>query len=575
MKKKLLVGLISMGMACSLLAGCSLPIDLSGLTQTGTEDGNDEGNGEDTNNKPDSGDTETVVAIPVDGEGDEGEAEPDPDIIYFPNIQICENTQYVSEYKPEYGTVYYGAYPVYTLDDASAIEYPKLQKVLEELAISWNGTLVDQYNYGVEEINNSIANGYYMGMYFDVRKGIVRRADSKVVSIVDFYEMYSGGMHPGYYYSGYNYDPKTGKEINIHDVITDIPGLNDAVSKALDEYYYYLSIDKDVLAWYFEADNIESLNWTLDYNGVTVYFNPYDLAPFVAGAQSVTISVKEYPEIFDTSYFGNTDFDYAVRMINDVPMYADLSNDGKLDRIDVYFSDMEFDDTDGIYRFYGYTENLYIGVNDTSETYNFYSYGADAYFVHSSGKDYIYVYRETEQSSSLVEYALGKNGSKEANVQYGISQAYFTRATLNENQYYTYMMTDLSFVRIQKTSFIFSWFADDWNMYIDGSGVLVPYDEYLYNNQDYASMEYYDSLPYEYTAQQSIGIKVINEDGSYTGSVYTLAAGETIRIYRTDTVKAIDFILPNGQFGRILIDEEGRMENGKYPHEYFNNIYMD
>ncbi len=40
------------------------------------------------------------------------------------------------------------------------------------------------------------------------------------------------------------------------------------------------------------------LTWTVGYGGMTFYFNPYELAPYSAGVQAITISYKEESELF-------------------------------------------------------------------------------------------------------------------------------------------------------------------------------------------------------------------------------------------------------------------------------------
>ena len=48
----------------------------------------------------------------------------------------------------------------------------------------------------------------------------VLRADENVVSYEQFYDDYYGGAHGYHSYTGFTFDTKTGKKLDIYDVIT-------------------------------------------------------------------------------------------------------------------------------------------------------------------------------------------------------------------------------------------------------------------------------------------------------------------------------------------------------------------
>jgi len=571
MKKKLLAGIILAAMGCSMLSGCTLNLNPGGNSQNEADEEDKDSEDEEESDKSDKEE---------DGKENGADAEnTDEAVGLYSKIQICEGSQYVSEYSSVVDEeVYYGEYPVYMLDDSDKAEYPKLQRALDKITQTYSGSLCSSYSWGMEYINDMLANDYYLGTFFDVRQGMIRRADEKAVSILDYYEGYSGGAQITFFYTSHNIDPVTGEDIHILDVVTDVQGLTDAVYNSLITNYSDLDIAEETVATFFTADFINDIPWTLDYTGITVYFNPYNLSYGADNAQIASISVKDYPELFDTSYFDLSDFDYSVEMINSLPLYVDLGSDGEQDKVELfgYIESGDYLDylMDAEYRFYDAATDLEISINGRTQHYDIFTYESDYYFVHEKGRDYICVYTAAEESSYARIYELKKSGSAEAGIESYVYPDYFDYATEDDYMYVTYKMTDPNSVRVGMTTYLFGRFVGSWTMGISENGELVPVDEYMYNTLDYSDMEDYAYIPYEFTATASVDIDVINEDGTYTGEVVTVNPGDKIRVYRTDTTEIMDFVLPDGQLGRVIVDDSGCFGDGKYPYDCFDNLYV-
>lgn len=135
----------------------------------------------------------------------------------------------------------------------------------------------------------------------------VRRADTLVVSLLEFGSGYYGGAHDMYGVFGRNFDSRTGKELTLDDVFADQKALAAAIIKRLQQDYPQasfmekggiISLEKTVK----EMVKDGSLAWTLDPWGATFYFNPYAIGSYMEGIFAATICFEEAPELFKERY---------------------------------------------------------------------------------------------------------------------------------------------------------------------------------------------------------------------------------------------------------------------------------
>lgn len=136
----------------------------------------------------------------------------------------------------------------------------------------------------------------------------ILRADSQMLSYLLEWNEYCGGVHPSSYYEGFNLDVKTGAAISLDQVVSDIPALKALVTeKMLAEYgedSFYTDLDAllaDYFAWDEEAE-IYRPSWTLGDESLTIWFSPYEIAPYAAGLLQAEIRFDEVPEIFTGEY---------------------------------------------------------------------------------------------------------------------------------------------------------------------------------------------------------------------------------------------------------------------------------
>ncbi|HBX75607.1 MAG TPA: hypothetical protein DEG55_05655 [Acidaminococcaceae bacterium] len=130
----------------------------------------------------------------------------------------------------------------------------------------------------------------------------VRRADSLVVSLLEFGSSYMGGAHGMYGFTGKTFDTYTGREMQLTDIFTSPTAMTNAIKQQLMFDYPKASFQENNGASMREmVDQLAKeghLFWTMDPRGVTFYFNPYILGSYAEGVFTTTLLYSERPDIF-------------------------------------------------------------------------------------------------------------------------------------------------------------------------------------------------------------------------------------------------------------------------------------
>lgn len=210
--------------------------------------------------------------------------------------------------------------------------YDKLQKKLNEYNSrilneraendDWVAELIQEEAESLEAAGITETgdyDSYYFPWNFDVQSYVVR-SDSKVFSLIAGYDTYLGGAHPSGYEFGYNFDTQSGEELTLKDVVKNTEDLKAIVIEKLGENPYadesFYDEWKEIVADEFAAD---AVNWCFDTSGLIIWFNSYEIAPYVTGPVDLEISYAEYPELFRTEYLGADTDDYDTgRMETDL-----------------------------------------------------------------------------------------------------------------------------------------------------------------------------------------------------------------------------------------------------------------
>ncbi len=314
------------------------------------------------------------------------------------------NKEYISHYERYKDTstmLVRSEYTDVTLDETMEKTYPLLAKTLAETSVMRKRTMEEEKDNLIatatdEFENNNEAFSTYVST-LDVQ---VRRADSVAVSILEDY-----GTEGSRSFNGLNYETESGKELGLADVFIDTSEISATVEK---EIMSRIGEDEPAgdtaVVEYFKNTSEDSITWTLDYNGVTFYFNPGDIAPTNFGIQVVTVTFAKYPDLFNKKYTIVPD-GYIVSLPVGSSFFADLNNDGKCDELIV---SGYYDKEDRYY----YTLGIYTEYSDYEV--DWFAYDLNSYYVKTAdGDSFLYVFSATSEAEdrkmTLIVFNL-KNG---------------------------------------------------------------------------------------------------------------------------------------------------------------------
>lgn len=241
-------------------------------------------------------------------------------------------------------TVYVkGSYELVGLAKDSASQYPALSEVLDKSSKK-KATLYEKEKQKLAKQYKEDPDSKELAPEgFEITNHVyVRRADRKVLSMLETDFNFGGGVHGNFGYSSRNLDVSTGQEISLGEVIADRDLLSSAIKSELKNKYsdadffddMESTIDKEV---HEDKDDIMEYHpvWTLDPQGITFYFSPYDIGPWAAGSFSVTILYKSGERIFTENYLPEEQEGYICGISLDIPYSFDVDMDDKVDHIEV------------------------------------------------------------------------------------------------------------------------------------------------------------------------------------------------------------------------------------------------
>lgn len=169
----------------------------------------------------------------------------------------------------------------------------------------------------------------FYGPYERKRDIYIRRADSKVVSLLESGSSYTGGVHGSYGAGGENFDAATGKKLALSDVCPNTEGLIAAIIAHLGFDYpnatFMQSGSTLMQDMVRQMVSDGSLPWTMDARGVSVYFNPYLIGAYAEGIFTTTILFSQHPDLFADGYgYGPATYameiePYLVTRLSDSP----------------------------------------------------------------------------------------------------------------------------------------------------------------------------------------------------------------------------------------------------------------
>ncbi len=288
-----------------------------------------------------------------------------------------------------------------SLTEESAKEYPALAKAMEE----WNQREDERCRERFRELQeackelqeNRPDDAPDMSLSSEI-KGSVLRADSAAVSIFHDYYSFEGGVHPNYSYSGVNFDTETGKELKFTDVVSDPKSFFVLADKVFQEKYAEIYGSMTNVCTYMEendsADPDSGMCWSIDPEGVTVYFNPYILGSYAMGAQTAKIYFRDHPELFAEKYMKTPD-SYVLPLIDSQELKIDADGDGKRELFEVLAEPEEPDQEYGYYKWIVNSGERSLEIADSC-------YSKECYVVRANDQYYLYLFETSDNDYSIL-----------------------------------------------------------------------------------------------------------------------------------------------------------------------------
>lgn len=507
--------------------------------------------------KAPANDDDTKISDNKGNDNDDEEEENTQEILSYLTLRKVGNSD--AEYDNSDGS--YKCYVQYSysgveLCEEDATLYPELDASLKALNDELYNLTLDEYSQYKTWAEESLANGeeaYFP--YFTDRDLLVRRADSRVLSLSALLSNYSGGAHGWAGDFPRSYDVKTGKEIKFVDIVKDIDKMYDYITerlkeKYIDEWDMFIQFDTDEDPYELYKNGTAEQGFYFNNEGITVVFNPYDLAAYAVGSQQVYIPYEGNEELFtDGSYFEEHMDNYSVGISAGNPYTGNIFGDGE-EHTFAYYVGVDQEDTD-------YIENLYFSVDNQSYTIKaeFYAFSYNAYLLKSSnGKVYfylmtsefndykiVYVYEVNKDGVTLLEETTGYIWTPAVESDRWWS---WGGVLVDPDNFYVDIRTD-----ILGTTHIYAL------SHIGENGLFAPYDEV-----------YTFAADLSVTLKQSITVDVVSESGDKTGTM-TLNPGDVLKAYRTDNSTYVDLLTKDKTIVRINV-------TATYPFEV-DGIPMD
>lgn len=163
------------------------------------------------------------------------------------------------------------------------------------------------------------------------------RADETVLSLKQTDYTWCGGAHPYTSVNGITYDSQTGLELSLKDIAKDYDGIYTYVCKKLQEEYDPTTFfdeyqDTVKTMFYGEGDSEYPIQWFLTADGVTFWFNQYEIAPFSAGPIIVEIPFAGNEGLFQEQYV-TSKTSYIRNLSENASVDADVNGDGKKETV--------------------------------------------------------------------------------------------------------------------------------------------------------------------------------------------------------------------------------------------------
>ena len=465
----------------------------------------------------------------------------------FLAVDVTDTVLYKSDSEKSIYNYIEVQYSKISLDEECAKKYPDLQKTLNEINLKKEKDKSDKLN----ELNDkyleyeSFENVDDIVRYKDSHASKVLRADENVLSIISNDYSFEGGAHGYYEVFGEAFDVETGAELSLLDVITDKEKFTLELKDRLLEKYqdsgFLVDLDEYFSNLSFEGEN--ELSWSIDYSGLTIYFEPYEIASYAEGLLTVRFSFAENSELINDKY-ENVPKDYITPVTTWTESYADINADGEEEPILLVATAPDVDN--------GY-DNWEWRVGDKQITGVTEAYDNESYLVKKDDKYYAYMFNSVENDYHMLvifDIATGKSFGDD----FGFGN-YHIHGKDNDYDEEFFRSTVEAFINPDSVNLdsrldVLGTYTGTKNYYISEEGTPVSEEDFYF----------VPNMQFMISPVHDVNCKIVDKEGNIIEENAVLPKDSMLRIVRTDGEKTAD--LQAGDYN--IVDEDAGTE--EYPY---------
>ena len=462
-------------------------------------------------------------------------------------LAFYENSKYLQQAGDD-GLICRAEFPSLSIESSHAAAFPQLSAAIDSLnadfAVEGNAAYERLLRMAESDVELNVETVFPYTRTFQLS---LPRADDRALSILCRMTEYSGGPQSSESFYAYNFDSRTGRALSIENIVGDTARLPELLEAALTAKYpkaEFYSLP-DSLQQYIAGEKA-AYTWTLDYQGLSFYFAPYELAPYEEGSFTVSLRFDDHPDFFSL-YYTPSPYSFSIPLIGGECLNYDMDGNGKADGISVK----------GIYDKAGeYISTLSINVNGKISTANVNILDYEAYVVYTGpGKNFLIINAFNNGYGYISAYRLEKSGASLVGMLYdtslqaaGYSGKYFGKPVLSCPSLFPLgtkiellsTMTGLKTYKIGET------------------GLPETTDEF------------YDlSAPASLTAVGEFSTATLDRDtGMGNFSTVKIVPGTVLYFWRSDGAGLVDMYTENGDLCRFYV-------SGKKPVQNVNGMPAD
>ena len=432
------------------------------------------------------------------------------------------------------------AYP--ELNQALTLEYDTLKKSTQEDLNNLKESAEEMVEYMQGDDNMQLIAEY---------APYVLRADENVVSYEQFYDDYYGGAHGYHSYAGFTFDTKTGKKLDLYDVITGEESVKAGIIQELKNKYASEDglvenntpeEDADTFFEYVDSkDQSGAVAWSLGADRLNIYYNPYNIGSWALGIVSVSLPFEKYPDAVKEEYkMGPSDYSVKIGIYADYS--ADIYNDGSFSDVSVY-PDGTDDYANSALRIQIQDENGQV----TSRVFDdMYYFTMEAYYVKTGNRHFLHVFTHSENDWTADNvYEITNGQIRDLGYVEGTPALIRYEYNYNENSLFTNSedvaaYNDPGALYLEKTMNAFSTYSGSRHYHVGSSGLLESRDPYVVGPAEIVV-----------TVKKALTVKKTDASGRENGKTEVILVGTKLYFYMTDNESYVIFRYDGDQYGKV------------------------